>query len=422
MARTPLPVNRSPDASTDPADAGFSNDLESSMQGLRGSLMNLLASMGDDPRTPQEVSRRYGLNKNLSWKVSKIINSSDPRESVQHVPGVAGMKILIEAFRKAGAESDVLEAVSESMDQYTEMIRLHVGDRANLELYVGSTEPDGIHSDQLEDKRRLAYQGNSAIWGVQARLGFSLRLIAPNARDADRADIVSVGGLHGFRRLRSTASWPVLQIQSLGEGVEFIGPSQEALDAPTAEGMPPLIRDFSSSPVPETRAIIEAQLTTFELCEGPVGNTAAADVTFGVLSRHQVPVWGDSPESVGEHYCRIDTPMEHAQFDLLVHRDLPFELPPRFVSYSKLHDDLHFPLSQNPRFHLPGSPTVSEMHGVHVGLVSPHIPKYSKLIALACSRLGHEPGDFRAFRVSISYPPMPTIMVLYHPLGAIQSE
>jgi hypothetical protein len=410
-------LNESSKLPPESAPDGFAADLQASMHGLRGALTELLASMDDDPSLPQEVSRRYAINKNLSWKVCKIINATDGFESVQNVPGLSGMKIACDAFRKAGAAAARLAAVMEAFEAFNEMVRMHVGDRATLELYVGSRLPEGVHSEQLEDKRRLAYQGNSAIWGVQARLGMALRLIAPNAEDSRLADIANVGGLFGFRRLRSQASWPVLQQQMLGEDLEFEEDRRQPIDPECAPDGPHLVREFCSTPVPETRTIVEGNLTIHELCPGPVGMTAAVDVTVGTVSRGPVPVHGDSPQSVGEHYCRVDTPVEAAQFDLLVHRDLPFDLPPRFLTYSRLHGDLHFPLSRHSRFHLPGIPDVQDLGSAGGGMQTPHIRDYVRLVTLTCTALGHERDAFRAFRVWLTFPPMPTVLTLVHPLG-----
>lgn len=387
------------------------------MHGLRGALTELLASMGDDPRLPQEVSRRYDINKNLSWKVSRIINSTDSYESVPHVPGRGGMKILCQAFEAAGAPPARIGAVQGAFGAYNEMIRLHVGDRATLELYVGSRQPGGILSEQLEDKRRLAYQGNSAIHGIQARLGVTLTAIAANAQDPTFLDLANVGGFFGFRRLRPTVSWPVLQQQIRTDDFEVEEERRSPIDDAHAGDGPPLMREFCSQPLPETRTVQVGDVTTHELCEGPVGMTASIDVAFGTVSRHVVPVHGDSPESVGEHYCRVETPLELAQFDLLVHRDLPFQLPPRFLACSRLHGEPLFPLSHHPRFHLPGAPEVQDLGPVVHGISSPHISSYARLADQTCRALGHELEEFRGYRVVVSYPPMPTIMVLVHPLA-----
>jgi hypothetical protein len=384
------------------------------MQALRGALADLLASQGDDPRTPQEMSRAHGLNKNLTWKVCKIINATDPWPVVQHVPGAAAIRILLDAYERAGTPSPRLEAVSAAYDRFEAMIRTHAGDRASLQLYVDSTRPEGIHSQELEDKRRLAFQGNGAIWGVQARLGLALRVMSRSPEQPDAVDLVGAAGLLDLRRLRPTASWQVHQRRVLGDDLDPTRLRRSPLE-PGGPSEPPLMRRFSTDPAPELRCIEEPDRITYELPEGPVGNTAAIDLVFGTVSRAGVPLHGDEPDAVGEHYCMIDTPLEHVQFDLLIHEDLPFEAP-RLVTYSRLHDDLEFPLSRHERHHLPGVSEVQDLGRAPQALASPHMPRYLELIELACAAVSLPVDSFRKYRVSIAYPPMPTMLCMYHPL------
>ena len=89
----------------------FSDDLKQVLQGLRGALTDALSTIGVDPARPQEVARRLGLHRNLTWKVSKIVTSTDVFSAVPHVPGRTGMQILDQALRKVGAPAGGLERI-----------------------------------------------------------------------------------------------------------------------------------------------------------------------------------------------------------------------------------------------------------------------------------------------------------------------
>ena len=400
------------------AQTDFPVDFERCMHRLRGALTDLLAAAGESPGHPQELARGCGLNKNLAWKVCKIINSTDSYGVAQHIPGSAAMRILLEAFERRGVPMEVRGSVTQAMGEFDTMVRLHVGDRSNLELYLGSIQKDGIHSSQLEMKRRLAYQGNSAIWGVQARVAFGLKAVSPTHGDPERADLTAVGGLLAFRRLRPTASWPLLEVVTLSENVEVCQEDVVPIDPDSHGKGAPLIHEFCSSPLAATREIVEGDTTTYEICEGPVGNTAAADIVYGSIGRNHVPVRADTSEAVGEHYFKVDTPVEMLQFDLLVHRSLPFDVPPRLVTYSMLNGDLHFPLSKNQRYHLPGRTQVQSLGSSLPGLATPHIPRYGQLVTRTCEAIGYPLEEFQGFRVTLSYPPIPSMFVMHHHLGA----
>lgn len=395
----------------------FAVDFERCMQRLRGALTDLLAVGGEDARLPQELSRNCKINKNLAWKVCKIINSTDPYTAAQHVPGSAGIRILLAAFENRGTPAAPLEQVNLAVQAFDQMIRVHVGDRGNLELYIGSIQEGGVYADELEPMRKMAFQGNSVMWGVQARAAFTLKAVSPTAGKPERADLTTVGGLVDFRRLRETASWPLLRQLTLSENVEIGQSKTIALDPDYAGKGAPLVPEFCSKPLPPTRTVIEGDSTIFELCEGPVGNTAALDVTYGSLDRDHVPVRSDTDESVGEHYCRVDTPVELLQFDLLVHRSLPFEMPPKLVTCSTLQGELPFPLSDATRQHLPGISNVQSLGNTLHGFATPHIQGYGQLVTKTCERIGLPLEEFDGYRVTLTYPPLPSILVMYHLLG-----
>ncbi len=81
----------------------FEDHVKTVISRVRSSFAELLASVGADPAHPQEVARQLNLNKNLTWKISRIIRASDPAGAVPHIPGKAGMTILLDSFKKAGA-------------------------------------------------------------------------------------------------------------------------------------------------------------------------------------------------------------------------------------------------------------------------------------------------------------------------------
>ncbi|MFM8697786.1 MAG: hypothetical protein ACKOF7_03795, partial [Phycisphaerales bacterium] len=117
----------------------FAADCRSAARALRDALRSLYASVGADPMRPQEVSRRFKLNKNLTWKIAKVLQTHDPLEAVPLVPGGEGLGILLAAMEAAGASASAIADVRARMADFDRMIETHVGDRGTLELLM-----DGI--------------------------------------------------------------------------------------------------------------------------------------------------------------------------------------------------------------------------------------------------------------------------------------
>ena len=58
---------------------------------------------------------------------------------------------------------------------------------------------------------------------------------------------------------------------------------------------------------------------------------------------------------------------------------------------------------------------VHELGGPPV-VATPHLPTYPKLVETVCARLDWNLSDFRGYRVVMSYPPIPAVLILRYPL------
>lgn len=394
---------------------GFAGHFEQAVQALRGALTDLLASVGADPGTPQAVARRFGLNKNLAWKISKIVHSSDLYASVQHLPGASGLDILLRAFHRAGAPASAIRAVRDAVGEYERMVEIHAGDRASLELMLSSMVPERGSTDLLESSRKLSYQGNSATWGVQTRVRLGMQVVAANADNPELLDIAAIGGLFDYRRLRPSASWPLVMAQSFNDDETPLPLKQEPLDPRCGPDEPPLLHDFCTQPLPETRLVQLPRGALFELSEGPIGNTAALDCVFGWLRRAFAPMWRDEQNQIGEHLVTITTPSEMVSFELLAHADLPLP-PPEIALFSLMEYGLEGAASVRRRYQLPTVEPLQDLGARPPVVAHPSLARIPELATYACQRLGWKLEDFQGWRVTIKHPPIPSVLTLRYAL------
>ncbi|MCP3903432.1 MAG: hypothetical protein GY715_07325 [Planctomycetes bacterium] len=388
----------------------FPEHLRSSLQAFRAALIELLASVEADPGRPQDLARRFGLNKNLTWKISKIVGSPDLYGSVPHIPGAAGLKIFLAAMEKAGAPASHLKATRQAATTFDDMVKLHTGDRNTLEIMVSGMLPGPVQSEQAEQSRKLAYQGNSGVWGVRAKAQIALRILAPNNQDQNFADLVQISGLIGFRRLRPDARWLLFRRERWTDDdphppmdvEESIDP-----DFPVAGGVP-LIGEFCSKPIPDLDVIVDAGEVQYELPPGPVGNTASLTCIQGQVSRRIGPAYAEHPGEFTEIGSSVITPVEHLLFDMLVHRDYDWAMNPELLIYSRLDGGAMHASARRERNTLPVFETVHDAGWGAAALASSLVPRYSNLVRHVFDRLEWNADDFRAYRFTMSYPPIPT--------------
>jgi hypothetical protein len=101
--------------------------------------------------------------------------------------------------------------------------------------------------------------------------------------------------------------------------------------------------------------------------------------------------------------------------DLALHEDLDFG-DPELKLCSLMESGGPIGPDSRTRYTLPVAERVVELPGERPMLETACLPRYPDLVRFALERLGHEPSAFRFFRVEMAYPPIPTVVVLSHPL------
>lgn len=389
------------------------------LQGVRRALIELYASVGADPRVPQEVARQLGLNRNLTWKLSRVISAPEPFSILNHMPGQQGLELATAAFEKAGASAATLDNVRSAMASFNDVVARHVGDRDLLEL---SLESRGVFKREtgVESGRELAFRGNSMIWGVQARVRLMLAIIAPGKPDTQGAptvDFVVVSAWIGFRRLRPEARWRLFRMQVLDDsGAAMPGANgQEELE-PKANGeVPFVIREFCSPNLPEIESIRQTGGLDYMLPGGAVGNLGAFDCVTGYVVRG-LPTRKSPGNEWGSVAAVITPPVEWLVFDLLTHRDAALAQAPELLVYGFPHGGADSPDAQSISNQLPISADLVELPGMPPAVATPLVPRYNQLINRIYQRLGWDAQHFRGARVQMPYPPMSSRVILRWPL------
>lgn len=396
----------------------FDEDLDRAFQGVRGAFTNLLASVQADPTRPQDLARRFGLNKNLAWRVSKLVTVTDPHAVISNLPGPASVGSFLRALEANGAPAEAISAAKEALERFDDMVELHVGDRSTLQLVLSSNAPHKVPQEHLHATRKMAFQGNSSIWGIQARVRLASFFIAPNPDDPTWIDTASMGGLLDVRRLRADASVPLfLRFAYNDDGTERSGPSPEPVDSNGSPDNPlMLIHEFCSTPVPSFDPIAGPGYTRYQLSPGPIGNRGLNSWVFGEVSRRFAPIYRDEFNTFGEHAVPIQMPVEWLLVDIQIHKDLDFAQDPRVIAYSRLASGPSA-AGEAECDRLPLAEQVESIGHEPPIVATPLVPQYQSMVQRVYERMGWSGRDFHGYRFTMKFPPMPTSIVLQHDLA-----
>lgn len=389
---------------TSTTSLSFQEHCREAVGELRGALLDAYAEAGADPDKPQDVSRQLGLNKNLTWKLSRVLQADDPFEALPLLPGMAGLDLALEALQRAGASATAMERVRRSVAAVESMVETHGGDRATMELMLDSMGGSG-----LEKSRKLAFRGNAGTWGVLAKARVTAQFIAPSQADPDKLDAIQIAGLHQVRRFRAIPRWPVFRLgRYLASGDAGRFAIEESAEAPDG-----LLGSFSQGPLPEIHVEEEGDGWVYEVGDGPIGRMGEFSCYFGFGYRNYVPRYTDTPGDTGTLAAAVGMPVETLLFDLFVHRDLPEALAAEtgvfggpWLGTSAFPESARLPVNER-LVHL----------GRNANLSTPLVDRYAPMMHAAFERAGWSPRDFHCLRMVVDHPPMPSRAVIRFPLG-----
>lgn len=397
----------------DPNPPVFQTEARSVVRSIRGAFSELLTLAGADAQDPQSISDRIGLTKTLAWKVSRMVQADDPSLALQHMPGTSGIRLLLRGAERAGVEPAQIQIARDAVREFERLISVHCGDRATLDMMGGELSPDG-RRQRDEQHRRMLFQGASYVWGAQSRVVLKLGVVLPGSASG-LLDFASVNALVDFRRLRPDVCWVMASRHGKNDdGSTMRTRATESID-PRFDGPDqcPLMGDFCSEPLPELRRIDYPRGMSFELVEGPMGNTGAQTCAVGAIQR-EIPYHAGPDNEWGEHRAVCDIPAELMIVDLFIHQSLAFAIPPSV----SLHSELAAGGDGGPKLRrtLPLNEPLQDMGIGAQPPTTPEVPNYKALLRTVHTRLGANPGQFHGFRIKIPYPACPTSIMLRYRL------
>jgi hypothetical protein len=395
-------------------------EVRQALQGLRGGLVELYGGVGADPNEPQEVARRFGLNRQLTWKLARVISAPGAIDSLNHLPGQQGLELALAAFEKAGAARAAADRVRAAFAEFTRVVEAHVGGREQMEMILesmGLLEREG----QADSFRERAYQGNSAIWGAQARTRAAINFVAPSAASSS-LETVMVGGLIGLRRLRPDAKCRLGWEALIEEGSEAEHTAEPLNPGSESKILPQLLPEFSSPNLPALTFEQAPGGRYLVLPQGDVGNPTACDCYFGYVVRGQSAHRSPGNE-FGAFGAEIRMPAELLVFDLIFHRSLAIDGTAEALLYGSPHGSPFSGSSNRDRHELdqmqdrlPMSERPLELAGSPPALSTPLVPAIGRIAEYVYKRMGWDPKEFRGLRLQVPYPPLGSTVVMRWPL------
>jgi hypothetical protein len=377
----------------------------------------LLEALPSYPRTSQELAKQLDVDKNLAWKVLRLVQERDGLAAGRFVLGTQALGILMRAAAAQGVPSGVIDRLREAGAAFERVVRTHAGDRQSMDMMLSGAGDTPDESTEM-GLRRAAFRSMSYFAGVQARTQLQAFVIGPSASEG-RVDGVSLRALVDLRRVRAGAPVVVGRSVCTDDGGVVLPPGGlETLDDGVRPGEMPLISGFCSKPLPRFRRVMgERGFLEDVLDEGPVGNTAAITVTSGEVLRSLAPRSQAPGHERAELVTRVRTPVETLVADLLVHKDLYGPLEVGVDVYCDLAGEAMRRVAERQKYRRAVTERVERLGRGVDAAHTPDVPRYTALLRHVLGRLGWEAGSFDAYRLRMEFPFVPGSVVMVHGVG-----
>lgn len=392
--------------------SGAPSDLMMILTAVREAFRQVMLASGMDPKKTRETSRALNLDRNLIWRITRIINAADILEISRDIPSQNQINKFCQACEAHGAPSGMIQQLQENCQRFESMVHEVFDDRDSLNAVSAGLDFGDVTARQ-KDMREQAFLANSSIWGAQARVNFKTTIHAPSATDPDSITTARLEGLVRFRRLRPVP-WPLRREHGYEDDGRIMELVSRAVDPEVCDSeSPPMVPRFCSQPMPDIRMVKTEYGRLMQIPEGPLGNTGALDIVFADVFK---PDFNRYRNGVNDHLASmIDliTPAELLVFDMFLHKDLEHVGTPEAYLLDRLTNTRGFrPEAQRIQEQLPLSIQAFSLGKGTTEVASPRYPQYPDLLNHIFDCLDWRASEFRGYRLLMPYPPIPTAAVL----------
>lgn len=376
--------------------------------GLREAFAPLLRTFAGQSMRPAALARSIGIDRTLAARIVRAAKSEDPTgsDTLKESPAPGGLRILIDAARRAGASDAALEISVLATNRFEHLILEFPGGRSALDTALA--ERDRALRDRNERAAKQAiHRAMSSLVGYQADTMLATTIISPGQDEAS-CDVTYVLGKYGVRRLRASSPITVFGVRSNPNAQSLPQTHVETIDGqsdPENAGAY-LMPDFCSRPMPPLSLFQSGSMLLYTLADSVPKLNHPVSLTAAIVARNAGPrnESGEHAFHFESHVCRL--PCKALLADVLIHEELFAGIVPTVsstlqgIGSGERRPDM-------PEFQLDRIDLGLPLSPLGIGLSTTEtsdVPRYPQLLAQVFARRGLNPDRFRGYRLRVQYP------------------
>ncbi len=384
---------------------------------LRDAIGEVIREVPVTFKKPSEFQRVLKMDRSLSSRLLRAARLHDPLAALDRMPGPHGVRLLLKAAAKAGVDGQMLARAEEALTDVERIVTDEIGDWKQLDVAISGWLPDAREQFEMSN-RQSAYRAMSNIKGVTADAEVSVTLIHPGSANADWVDRAGITGICRMRRLRPGTPMGLLHGSSIAPPA---GTQRLSLDGNPIDPRhgAPLLRDFSSLPIPQFDVRVDGDAVHYVLQGDDVGLGSMVDLYFADVMRGRYPAHrGVSPRPATPGAV-IDIPVKTLIVDVLVHEDVWPEVEPELRMYDTAGRGVASPTDASRDMdRIDVLESIQELGTQMDRFRAREVGRYVEMVRFVCDQLGWDRNRFRGYRCRVDHPVYGTqVSMIFQPPG-----
>ncbi len=402
-ARGPAIIIAMVDSTTPDISEPLERRLSFATERVRNAMAAVINVAPVRTKRPAEFQRVLKLDRSLTSRLLRALELDDPLAALYRMPGPQGLRLILKAVRKTVDDSDLIEQAEGALAELEDLVNAEVGDWKALAAALCGWVPEAREQFEIAN-RQAAFRAMSNIKGVTADAMVSVTLIHPGSANLDWVDRAGITGMCRMRRLRPGTPMGFLHGSSIAPppGTQRLSLDANAIDP---EHGAPLLREFSSSPVPEFDVRVDGNVVHYLLKGRGVGVGSLVDLYFADVMRGRYPARESISPRPATPGAVIDVPVKTLIVDVLVHEDIWPGVEPELHLYDTAIRGIANPVDASRDMdRIDVLETIQNLGTQSSRFRTAEVGCYSDMVRFVCRKLGWDSESFRGFRCRVEYP------------------
>ena len=333
-------------------------------------------------------------------------------DAVRYMPSLVSVKRVAAAAERKGVSREVLIAMQQAVSEYDAAGKQYADGRASFTSMITSLRNDEAAEAFSQQVRRSAFRDNCQLWGSQVGLFMNQGVIRRNS--SGEIDCVAISVKTDFRKLRADALPILYGYSQRSKDGKLIPADRDPIDAKAyAEYGVPLLPEFCSKPLPSFGSPeIKDGWTVHRIQGDQIGKLSSIDLVTAYRFRDPGLVEMSDGRKIFFLSLAFRVPTETAIIEMLIHRPTMGLISPRLRIIAEVGTDFVTEL-ENPQPLLQSFETVQYLGDLETSPPVSEYRHYSRMTTFILDKLHLPQSDFDVYRVSIAYPMLHTLAVLW---------